>query len=340
MSKPLRVKPWIAAVSRPGSPALCAVSKALQDLGLQCPSSPETLAGRTQVTPTLVPNYKGANEGAGGRSNCCADHSTMGNATLVSCDHKHVGRPTGTPPKHPRSVDSVSQLRLSSIGNAAPVGRMEGLRQHFRTKEIPSNAVDLIMSSWRSKTNSNYNSAWRKWEEWCRQRGTHPFSADVPSILGFLADQYEEGRQYWSLNCYRSALSSTHLSVEGFPVGQHPLVIRLLKGVFNQRPPQPRYTHTWDVSNSEVGNATGHSYTPEGGVLPCNGLAKQSRPGNEKSLEQWIFDTPEDMPSDTPTYPQRLQSQLAPKSSHYLVGTAWLDHYKAIHHLQGCNYAH
>ena len=47
--KPLPVKPWIAAVSRPGSLALCAVSKALQDLGLQCPSSPETLAGRTRV---------------------------------------------------------------------------------------------------------------------------------------------------------------------------------------------------------------------------------------------------------------------------------------------------
>ena len=76
----------------------------------------------------------------------------------------------------------------------------------------------------------------------------HPFSADVSSILGFLADQFEEGKQYRSLNCYRSALSSTHLPVEGFPVGQHPLVVRLLKGAYNQRPPQPKYCLTWDVS--------------------------------------------------------------------------------------------
>ena len=30
-------------------------------------------------------------------------------------------------------------------------------------------------------------------------------------------------------------------------VGQHPLVIQLLKRMLNIRPPKPRYTHTWDV---------------------------------------------------------------------------------------------
>lgn len=32
------------------------------------------------------------------------------------------------------------------------------------------------------------------------------------------------------------------------PVGQHPLVVHLLRGAFNQRPPKPRYLKTWDVS--------------------------------------------------------------------------------------------
>ena len=38
-----------------------------------------------------------------------------------------------------------------------------------------------------------------------------------------------------------------HDRVEGVPIGQHPLVIRLLKGVYNLRPPQPRYSDTWNV---------------------------------------------------------------------------------------------
>ena len=47
---------------------------------------------------------------------------------------------------------------------------------------------------------------------------------------------------------YRSAVSSTHLPVNGFPVGQHPLAARLLKDAFIARPPQPKYSGVWDVS--------------------------------------------------------------------------------------------
>lgn len=39
----------------------------------------------------------------------------------------------------------------------------------------------------------------------------------------------------------------THLPVDGVVVGQHPLVSRLMKGIFHQRPPQPRYQATWSV---------------------------------------------------------------------------------------------
>ena len=45
----------------------------------------------------------------------------------------------------------------------------------------------------------------------------------------------------------RSAISSCHPKIDGYPVGQHPLVVQLLKGVLKIRPPKPRYTHTWDV---------------------------------------------------------------------------------------------
>lgn len=35
--------------------------------------------------------------------------------------------------------------------------------------------------------------------------------------------------------------------MHGYDVGQHPLVTRLFKGVFNDRPPLPKYSNTWDV---------------------------------------------------------------------------------------------
>lgn len=52
---------------------------------------------------------------------------------------------------------------------------------------------------------------------------------------------------YETLNTARSALSSLGIVVDGCRAGNHPLVIRFMRGVFNLRPPIPRYTATWDV---------------------------------------------------------------------------------------------
>ena len=65
--------------------------------------------------------------------------------------------------------------------------------------------------------------------------------------MEFLASQFEQGKQYRTINSYRSAISTTHSPIDGVVVGKHPLVSRLMKGIHNQRPPQPRYAATWDV---------------------------------------------------------------------------------------------
>lgn len=79
-------------------------------------------------------------------------------------------------------------------------------------------------------------------------RQVDPISCSVYPFLDFLASLFTTGRlQYRSINTIRSAVSMTHVHIEGVPMGQHPLVSRMLKGMYNSRPPQPRYTSTWDV---------------------------------------------------------------------------------------------
>ena len=69
----------------------------------------------------------------------------------------------------------------------------------------------------------------------------------IEDVVYFLANLYSEGYQYQSLNAYWSAISSTHQYVDGVSVGNHHTVTWLLQGVFNSRPPQPRYAAFWDV---------------------------------------------------------------------------------------------
>lgn len=66
-------------------------------------------------------------------------------------------------------------------------------------------------------------------------------------FVNFLADLFRQGLQYRSINTIRSAVSVTHAPVEGLPLGQHPLITRLMKGINNQRPAAPRYVSTWRV---------------------------------------------------------------------------------------------
>lgn len=53
-----------------------------------------------------------------------------------------------------------------------------------------------------------------------------------------LTELYKEGIQYRTIAGYRSMLSSVFTPIDNVPVGQHPHIIRLLKGVFNTRPPR------------------------------------------------------------------------------------------------------
>ena len=94
---------------------------------------------------------------------------------------------------------------------------------------------------------SSHFTAWRQWNNWCVERQTDSTTAPISAVLEFLYDQFESGKQYRTINSLRSVISMTHDDVDGTRIGQHPLVTRFLKGVYNSRPPAPRYSTTWNV---------------------------------------------------------------------------------------------
>lgn len=72
-------------------------------------------------------------------------------------------------------------------------------------------------------------------------------SCEVGFFIDILADLYQQGLQHRTINVVRSAVSMTHRQMEGTPIGQHPMVSKLSKGVYNSRPPKPSYSVTWSV---------------------------------------------------------------------------------------------
>ena len=65
--------------------------------------------------------------------------------------------------------------------------------------------------------------------------------------MEFLISLFNSGLGYSALNTARSALSAVMKINDNINFGEHPLVCRFTKGVFQLKPALPKYTHIWDV---------------------------------------------------------------------------------------------
>ena len=172
----------------------------------------------------------------------------MANLTLASTSSCSVIFSTFSTPNISRRSEGPERGR-PPLGNKQifSTGGLEGYRETLVKSSISELAAHLTVNSKRQSSSVSYNLSCKKWSSWCYRKQIDPFQCPINYVLDFLACLYEKGYAYRSINCYRSAISSFHEKIEGLPVGQHPAVCTLLTGVFNLRPPQPRYSSTWDV---------------------------------------------------------------------------------------------
>ena len=68
----------------------------------------------------------------------------------------------------------------------------------------------------------------------------------VVQVLEFLTDLFDK-LGYSAMNTARAALSTIVTLPDGHSLATHPFVTRFFKGVYNLKPPKPRYEAIWDV---------------------------------------------------------------------------------------------
>ena len=174
--------------------------------------------------------------------------STLAETVLVSDNVEHVDRLSSETTTLGESV--VSGERSSSAPKS-PVTQSDGMAavdRHFSTKGFSERSRKLLSSSWRRGTKKDYNSKFKQFNSWCAERNLDPFQASLNECTDFLTSLFEKGLKYRTINGYRSMLSAILPPIDNCPVGQHPYIIRLLKGVFNERPPIKCLIPNWDLS--------------------------------------------------------------------------------------------
>ena len=122
------------------------------------------------------------------------------------------------------------------------------IRQRYENRGLSQKTIRLMLSVHPKSTHKTYRSVWKKWDSWCRATEVDPIRSPLRDILHFLTDMFNKSHGYRKISVLRSALSSVHDKLDGFRVGSHPDVCLLLKGISTQRPPKPKYSCIWNVS--------------------------------------------------------------------------------------------
>ena len=173
----------------------------------------------------------------------------LANAELVSETVANADPATDPPAKETGSVNAITQP--STAPSTASQDGIDGLsiiREGLSERGLSQDTQNIILLSWRGGTKKQYDGYIKKWQVFCSEWGTDPVHATVETVLEFLTELYKSGIGYSAINTARSALSAIVNLPDKSPVGQHPLVRRFLKGVFQSRPTTPRYNTTWDVN--------------------------------------------------------------------------------------------
>ena len=177
-----------------------------------------------------------------------SDSTTLAETVLVSYNAENVDRLSS---ETASLEESIVPGEGSDFTPRSPVSKSDGMAavdRHFSTKGFSERTRKLLASSWRKGTKKDYNSKFKQFNSWCVERNVDPFQASLNECADFLTSLFEKGLKYRTINGYRSMLSSILPPIDNCPIGQHSYIIRLLKGVFNERPPVKSLIPNWDLS--------------------------------------------------------------------------------------------
>ena len=176
-----------------------------------------------------------------------SDCYTMAQKELVYGSPSDVDRFSNEATNTAELAQPTRNQDLPSKSSSVQSSCMAAINRSFESKGFSEQSRKLLAASWRSGTQKDYAAKFKKFNSWCSEPKIDPYKATLKECVDFLTFLFQSGLKYRTIAGYRSMLSAFLRPVDNFSVGQHPDVVRLLKGVFNSRPPQKKLVPEWDL---------------------------------------------------------------------------------------------
>ncbi|XP_060581308.1 uncharacterized protein LOC132737942 [Ruditapes philippinarum] len=172
---------------------------------------------------------------------------SVAKTTSLSTVTENVNCKSNQSAMQPNALDSMQGSNITPLSRVSSFDCMAVVNRHWSSKGLSGNTRKLLSKSWRSGTRRDYQSKFKQFNSWCCERQIDPYIATLAECADFLTYLFDKGLKYRTINGYRSMLSSILGPVDNTPIGQHPFIIRLLRAVFNERPPLKKLVPEWDL---------------------------------------------------------------------------------------------
>lgn len=139
-------------------------------------------------------------------------------------------------------------LGSAPIREKTETDSLSNIRQSFKNKGFPPQSVEILCAGWASSTHKQYHSYFKKWNDFCEIRKASCSESNIKTLIEFFTFLFEKGYAYSSINTAKSALLTTVTVDNSYSWNDNPDVLRFFKGIYNLKPPLPKYTYTWDVN--------------------------------------------------------------------------------------------
>ncbi|KAK3889264.1 hypothetical protein Pcinc_006829 [Petrolisthes cinctipes] len=126
------------------------------------------------------------------------------------------------------------------------------VREKLREQGISTEGTDILLASWRPGMEKRYRPHVNRWSTFCNRGDFDPLNPTLSDVINFLSETFHRVVGYECVNTARGALSSLGIVVGGCRAGNHPLVNRFMKEVFNLRPSKPSTIKPHKVSKDTI----------------------------------------------------------------------------------------
>ena len=161
--------------------------------------------------------------------------TTLANTTLVAIDDDVSSTTFNHRPITNQLVSPKSSRRKASTSSKINIDYLSFVRESYKDKRLKDETIELLMNSWREKTKLQYNVYLKRWFDFCRESIENPLRHTLHDGMEFLTYLFSQGYSNGQISRARSAISVLIDQVNDISFGRHPLVKRLMKGIFEAR---------------------------------------------------------------------------------------------------------